>query len=59
MTFEHRLAFSPFKFDPMTGDLVGPSGLVPLNPKALALLGFTAGLTDVPASFRKDRERHF
>ena len=35
-----RFAFGHFQFDPSTGDLHGPSGLVPLSPKALALLGY-------------------
>jgi pimeloyl-ACP methyl ester carboxylesterase/DNA-binding winged helix-turn-helix (wHTH) protein len=42
MTSEHRLAFGPFQFDPATSDLRGTSGLVPLTPKALALLGYLA-----------------
>jgi DNA-binding winged helix-turn-helix (wHTH) protein len=37
---DHRLAFGEFRFDPWTGDLHGTSGLVPLKPKTLALLGY-------------------
>ena len=35
-TAEYRLAFRHFQFDPATGDLHGPSGLVALTPKACA-----------------------
>ena len=42
MTSEHRLAFGHFQFDPATGDLHGASGLIPMQPKALALLGYFA-----------------
>ena len=42
MAAEHRLVFGPFQFDPGTGDLHGPSGLVPLTPKTLAVLGHLA-----------------
>ena len=37
-TAEHRLAFGHYQLDTTTGDLYAPSGLVPLAPKALALL---------------------
>ena len=42
MTSEHRLAFGHFQFDPATGNLHGASGLIPMQPKALALLGYFA-----------------
>ena len=44
MTSEHRLvlAFGEFQFDPATTDLRRGSGVVPLAPKALALLGYLA-----------------
>jgi len=39
MTPQHRLAFGTFEFDPLTGDLYAASGVVPMKPKALAVLG--------------------
>src|SRR5262245_29071797 len=42
MIGEHRLAFGPYELNPATGDLISESGLVPLTPKALALLGYLA-----------------
>ncbi len=37
-----RLTFGPFRLDADSGDLYGPSGRVPLTPKALAVLQYLA-----------------
>ncbi|MGH9160344.1 MAG: alpha/beta fold hydrolase, partial [Vicinamibacteraceae bacterium] len=39
-TAERQLAFGQLQLDPATGDLRDPHGLVPLTPKALALLTY-------------------
>jgi DNA-binding winged helix-turn-helix (wHTH) protein len=42
MIAPHLLAFADFQLDPASGDLYGPSGLIRLPPKVLALLGYLA-----------------
>ncbi|HET9316731.1 MAG TPA: winged helix-turn-helix domain-containing protein, partial [Vicinamibacteria bacterium] len=38
MVAASTLTFGPFQLDPVSGQLRGPSGTVPLTPKAFAVL---------------------